>query len=61
MAVLRHAMKIAAPRPEMFKAVSDLREMRAWHLGIVEGNVAVGSVLYLSSLRAPSLFGKAAS
>ena len=49
MAVLRHAMKVAAPRAETFKAISDLREMRAWHLGIVEGDVAVGSVLYLAA------------
>lgn len=49
MTVLRHAIKIAAPRADTFRAVSDMREMAAWHLGVVEGNIAVGSVLYLAA------------
>ena len=26
-----------------------MREMAAWHLGVVEGDIAVGSVLYLAA------------
>ena len=49
MTVLCHAIKIAAPRAETFKAVSDMHEMAAWHLGVVEGDIAVGSVLHLAA------------
>jgi uncharacterized protein YndB with AHSA1/START domain len=49
MTTLRHAIKIAAPRAETFKAVSDMREMAAWHLGLVEGDIAPGAVLYLAA------------
>lgn len=47
MTTLRHAIKITAPRPETFRAISEIREIAAWHLGVVEGDVAVGSELTL--------------
>lgn len=49
MVFLRHAIKVAAPRSQAFKAVSEVREMAAWHLGVVEGDIAAGSVLYLTA------------
>jgi uncharacterized protein YndB with AHSA1/START domain len=45
---LHHAIKVAAPRPRVFKAIADIGEMKAWHLGTVEGAIAVGSTFYLN-------------
>jgi uncharacterized protein YndB with AHSA1/START domain len=45
---LRHAIKINAPRARVFKALTEIDEMAAWHLGRVEGEIAVGSVMYLN-------------
>ncbi|MFF9550777.1 SRPBCC family protein [Methylobacterium fujisawaense] len=47
MTTLRHAIKVSAPRPDTFRAIADIREVAAWHLGVVAGDVAVGSELYL--------------
>lgn len=45
---LQHAIKVAAPRPQVFKAITDVGEMKAWHLGAIEGEIAVGSTFYLN-------------
>jgi uncharacterized protein YndB with AHSA1/START domain len=45
---LHHAIKVAAPRPRVFKAIADVGAMKAWHLGTVEGEIAVGSTFYLN-------------
>ena len=45
---LRHAIKVAASRPHVFKALADAGEMAAWHVGHIEGKVAVGSTFFLS-------------
>jgi uncharacterized protein YndB with AHSA1/START domain len=45
---LEHAIKVAAPRPHVFKAITDISEMKAWHLGTIEGEIAVGSTFYLN-------------
>ena len=45
---LRHAIKIAAPRDSVYKALTDIAEMAAWHQGAVEGAIAVDSVMYLN-------------
>lgn len=45
---LYHAIKVAAPRERVFKAIADAGEMKAWHLGGIEGDVAIGSTFYLN-------------
>ena len=45
---LHHAIKVAAPRSRVFKAIADIGEMKAWHLGAIEGEIAVGSTFYLN-------------
>jgi uncharacterized protein YndB with AHSA1/START domain len=45
---LRHAIKVAASRPQVFKALAEAGEMAAWHVGGIEGEIAVGSTFYLN-------------
>ena len=45
---LHHAIKIAASRRHVFKALADAGKMAAWHVGGIEGEIAVGSTLYLN-------------
>ena len=45
---LHHAIKIAASRRNVFQALADAGKMAAWHLGGIEGEIAVGSTLYLN-------------
>jgi uncharacterized protein YndB with AHSA1/START domain len=45
---LRHAIKINAPRERVFKALTVIDEMAAWHQGTTEGTIAVGSVMKLN-------------
>jgi uncharacterized protein YndB with AHSA1/START domain len=45
---LHHAIKISASRPHVFKALADAGEMAAWHVGGVDGKIAVGSTFYLN-------------
>ncbi|MGD9324814.1 MAG: SRPBCC family protein [Desulfobacterales bacterium] len=45
---LRHAIKINASREKVFKALTKIDEMASWHHGPVEGDIAVGSVMYLN-------------
>ena len=45
---LRHAIKINAPRDRVFEALTDVAQVAAWHLGHVEGTIAVGSVMSLT-------------
>jgi uncharacterized protein YndB with AHSA1/START domain len=45
---LRHAIKVAASRSHVFKALADAGEMAAWHVGHIEGKIAVGSTFYLN-------------
>ncbi|WP_217550631.1 SRPBCC domain-containing protein [Pantoea sp. GbtcB22] len=47
MITLHHAIKIVAPRHEVYKALTDTKQMAAWHAGIVEGEIAPGKVLTL--------------
>ncbi len=49
MTMLRHAIKIDASRDRVFRALSDMNEMTAWHHGGVEGDITVGAVLYLNA------------
>ena len=46
---LRHAIKVAASRPHVFKALADAGEMAAWHVGHIEGKIAVGSTFFPQS------------
>lgn len=48
MLTLRHAMKINAPRDRVFSALADIDEMAAWHIGGVDGDMAVGSTFRLN-------------
>jgi uncharacterized protein YndB with AHSA1/START domain len=45
---LRHAIKINAPRHRVFTALADTAEMAAWHIGGVDGAVAVGETFKLN-------------
>ncbi|WP_458319329.1 SRPBCC family protein [Mycolicibacterium brisbanense] len=45
---LRHAIKIAAPRHKVFTALADTAEMAAWHVGGVDGAVAIGETFRLN-------------
>ena len=49
MTLLRHAIKIAAPRERVYRALSNLDEVTDLHHGNLEGDIAVGSVMYLNS------------
>jgi uncharacterized protein YndB with AHSA1/START domain len=49
MTTLHHAIKVAASRPRVFKALVDIDEMAAWHIGSIEGDIAVGSTFYLDA------------
>ncbi|MGN8119716.1 SRPBCC domain-containing protein [Labrys sp. 22185] len=48
MVTLKHAIKIAAPRAAIYRALTDIDAMRGWHLGTVDGAVAPGEVLTLA-------------
>jgi uncharacterized protein YndB with AHSA1/START domain len=48
MVTLRHAIRIAASRADTFRALTDIDEMAAWHLGSVDGAIAPGTVLHLA-------------
>ena len=48
MLTLRHAIKINAPRDRVFSALADAHEMAAWHIGAVDGDIAVGSTFRLN-------------
>lgn len=45
MTTLHHSIKIAAPRAEVFAALTDISEFKKWHYTGVEGEIAVGSIL----------------
>ena len=47
MITLHHAIKIAAPRPAVFSALTDIEQMAAWHAGEIEGEIAAGKILTL--------------
>lgn len=47
MITLHHAIKIAAPRPAVYSALTDIDQMAAWHAGKVEGDIAEGKALTL--------------
>jgi len=47
MITLRHAIKIVATRTAVYRALTDMDEMGAWHLGSVEGLIASGEELVL--------------
>ncbi len=46
---LKHAIKIEATRDLVFKALTDIDKMSAWHCGTVEGEIAVGSQMCLNA------------
>lgn len=48
MVTLGHAIKINAPRDRVFSALADVDEMAAWHIGGVDGDIAVGSTFRLN-------------
>ncbi|MCZ4057893.1 SRPBCC domain-containing protein [Pantoea sp. LMR881] len=47
MITLHHAIKIAAPRSMVFLALADVITMSKWHVGEVEGEIALGKILTL--------------
>ncbi|MBA2814342.1 SRPBCC family protein [Candidatus Pantoea persica] len=47
MITFHHAIKIAAPRPAVYDALTDIAQMADWHAGKVEGEIAEGAVLTL--------------
>jgi len=46
--ILRHAIKIDAPLEVVFLALSQVKHIAAWHHGPVQGDLAVGEVLYIN-------------
>ena len=46
--ILRHAIKIDAPLEVVFLALSQVQHIAAWHHGPVQGDLAVGEVLYIN-------------
>jgi uncharacterized protein YndB with AHSA1/START domain len=48
MITLHHAIKIAAPRRDVYRALTDLGEMAAWHAGGIEGAIAPGQTFTLT-------------
>lgn len=44
---LRHAIRINAPRDRVFSALAYGAEMAAWHIGGLDGDIAVGSTFRL--------------
>lgn len=48
MNTLRHAIKIVAPRADVYRALTEISEMTVWHLGTVEGAMAPGEELVLT-------------
>jgi uncharacterized protein YndB with AHSA1/START domain len=48
MLTLRQAIKINEPRDRVFSALADIDEMAAWHIGGVDGDIAVGSTFRLN-------------
>jgi uncharacterized protein YndB with AHSA1/START domain len=53
MIALLHAVKIASPRNAVFNAFADISELANWHLGTIDGEVAVGAIFHLE--RRPGL------
>lgn len=49
MTMIKHAIKIEAPRDRVFKALTNTGELGGWHHGPVEGEVAVGAVLSMEA------------
>lgn len=47
MSTLQHAIKIHAPRPRVYQALTDTAQVARWHMGEVEGAIAAGAVLTL--------------
>ncbi|WP_312157770.1 SRPBCC domain-containing protein [Pantoea piersonii] len=47
MITLHHAIKIAAPRPAVYAALTDIEHMAAWHAGEIEGEIVAGKILTL--------------
>lgn len=48
MSTLHHAIKIKAPRRRVYQALTQPGEMSSWHLGGVEGSIAIGATLTLT-------------
>jgi len=53
MVTLRHAIKIAASRDVVYRALTDIQGMQGWHLGAITGKIAEGDTFYLE--RRPGL------
>ncbi|WP_337013856.1 SRPBCC domain-containing protein [Pantoea sp. AS142] len=49
MIILKHAIKISAPRSTVYIALTDPEAMRRWHIGTIEGTLLPGQVLTLTS------------
>jgi uncharacterized protein YndB with AHSA1/START domain len=47
MVTLNHAVKVRASRARTYKALTELTEMAAWHVGSIEGEIAQGEVMTL--------------
>lgn len=48
MSTLHHAINIKAPRRRVYQALTQPGEMSHWHLGGVEGDIAIGATLTLT-------------
>jgi uncharacterized protein YndB with AHSA1/START domain len=46
---LRHAIKISAPRHQVFNALTDTAEMQSWHVGGIDGSIAIGETFRLNA------------
>jgi uncharacterized protein YndB with AHSA1/START domain len=53
MVSLLHAIKIAAPRDAVYRALTKVDGMQGWHLGTITGAIAEGDSFYLE--RRPGL------
>jgi uncharacterized protein YndB with AHSA1/START domain len=49
MTTLHHAIKIAAPKDKVFRALTDISEFAEWHYEAVEGEIAVGADMTMNA------------
>jgi uncharacterized protein YndB with AHSA1/START domain len=47
MVTLQHAAKIAADRDQIYRALTQIEQMAGWHVGSIEGEIAVGATFFL--------------
>jgi uncharacterized protein YndB with AHSA1/START domain len=47
MVTIQHAAKIAADREAVYRALTEIEKMAGWHVGSIEGKIAVGATFFL--------------